>query len=330
MTRILYIYNTNPTFVQLDLQILRERYDVQPMYVQQRSPALVAQMWQASANVDAVVAWFASWHSLPAFLAAKVRHVPTLLITGGYDVANVPEIAYGLRQGGMPKVLSGMAFRLADHALAFSQTAYDEALRNTPLTPAKTSILPLGVPDDPAFADPLAKERIAFTVSTLDAVAIRRKGIDAFVAAAPLLPDVRLIVVGKVNDSAARTLRDSAAPNVEFTGFLSDAELADLRRRAAVYVQASVHEGFGLAVAESMLGRCVPVVSRAGSLPEVVGQAGIFLEDRSPQAIAAGIQRAFAHPEIGQAARERILREYPLAKRREGLLAAVEQIMTNQ
>ncbi len=327
MRRVLYVHNTNPTFVQLDLQILRERYDVQPLYVQQRSPALAAQMWQASANVDAVVAWFASWHSLPAFLAAKLRGLPTLLITGGYDVANVPEIAYGLRQGGLPKLLSGAAFRLADHALAFSETAYNEALQNTPLTPATTSILPLGVPDDPAFAQAVPKEHIAFTVSTLDAVAIRRKGIDAFVAAAPLLPDVRFIVVGKLKDAAAEALRNSAAPNVEFTGFLSEAALADLRRRAAVYVQASVHEGFGLAVAESMLGRCVPVVSRAGSLPEVVGQAGFYLDNRSPQAIAAGIQNAIAHPEIGEVARERILREYPLAKRREGLLAAIANLV---
>ncbi|MCA9915604.1 MAG: hypothetical protein KC496_19755, partial [Anaerolineae bacterium] len=195
MTRILYLYNTNPTFVQLDLQLLQEGYEVQPLYVQSRSPALLWQLWQATAKADAVVAWFASWHSLPAFVAAKLRHVPTLLITGGYDVANVPEIAYGLRQGGLPALLSGAVFRLADHALAFSETAYAETLRNTPLTPEKTSVLALGVPDDRRFADPVPKERIAFTVSTLDAVSIPRKGIDAFVAAAPLLPDVRFLVV---------------------------------------------------------------------------------------------------------------------------------------
>ncbi len=326
MKRILYVYNTNPTFVQLDEAILREVYEVRALYVRHRSAGLLAQMWRETRDVDGVVAWFASWHSLPAFLAAKLRGIPTLLITGGYDVANAPEIDYGLRRGGLPKVLSGAAFRLADQALAFSESAYQEALRNTPLTPAKTRVLPLGVPDHPAFAQATPREAIALTVSFLDATAIRRKGVDRFVAAAALLPDVRFVVVGKLNDSAAEQLREAAAPNVHFTGFASDDELADWRTRAAVYVQASAHEGFGLALAESMLARSVPIVSGAGSLREVVDSAGIYLEDRTPQAIATAIDSALHLPMLGEAARDRILREFPLAKRRKGLLQAVESL----
>jgi hypothetical protein len=71
-------------------------------------------------------------------------------------------------------------------------------------------------------------------------------------------------------------LRQAASPNVEFLGFVSDEELFSLYARASVYVQASMHEGFGLSVAEAMSAGCIPVVTRAGSLPEVVGDVGGF------------------------------------------------------
>ena len=62
-------------------------------------------------------------------------------------------------------------------------------------------------------------------------------------AAAAELPDVRFVHVGKWLDDAIDELRPRATDNVEFTGWVSDEELHDWYRRAAVYVQVSRHEG---------------------------------------------------------------------------------------
>jgi glycosyltransferase involved in cell wall biosynthesis len=165
---------------------------------------------------------------------------------------------------------------------------------------------------------------VALTVSNVARLSLERKGLRPFVDAAGYAPELEFLLVGDWVDDAADMLRARAAPNVRLTGRLSDEALDAEYRRAAVYVQASRHEGFGMSLAEAMLAGCIPVVTRAGALPELVGDTGVYIDAPDPSEIAAGVKRAL---ELGDgeraAARERILARFPLEARREGLLAAV-------
>lgn len=328
MTRILFLYNVHTPFVALDEQLLRARYDVQSVYIRKRSPRLLLDAWRDTRHTDLIVAWFASWHSLSPFLAGRIRNIPRILIAGGYDVANMPDINYGLRRGGVSKWMSGAVFRLADRVLPFSDYAYAETLQNTPTPAQKVQRVHLGVPDVPLFSQKIPKENIVFTVSTIDRVSVVRKGLYKFVQTAALLPDVPFIMVGKARDDAIDDLKRIATPNVQFTGYLSDDELNALRHKAKIYVQASEHEGFGLAMAEAMLARCVVIATRVGSLPEVMGDAGIFVADDAPQTIADAIQSALsAGDELGELARKRILTQFPLETRAQALYQVVEGVL---
>ena len=87
----------------------------------------------------------------------------------------------------------------------------------------------------------------------------------AFVAATPRLPE-----------------------HVHFTGYIGDKELAELLNASDALVFPSLWEGFGLPAVEAM--SCgIPVLasSRGGSLPEVVGDAGLLFEPDDPDAIAS-------------------------------------------
>ncbi len=328
MTRILFVYNVHTPFVALDEQILRARYEVKSVYIRKRSPRLILDAWRDTHHADVIVAWFASWHSLSPFLAGKIRNIPRILIAGGYDVANMPEIDYGLRRGGISKWMSGAVFRMADRVLPFSDYAYAETLQNTPTPAQKVRRVHLGVPDVPMFSQKIPKEDIVFTVSTIDRVSMIRKGLYKFVQTAALLPDVPFIMVGKARDDAIEELKQIATPNVQFTGYLSDDDLNALRHKAKIYVQASEHEGFGLAMAEAMLARCVVIATRVGSLPEVMGEAGIFVVDDALQTIANGIKSALTTDDrMGDEARERILTQFPLQNRAQALYEEVERLI---
>ena len=107
-------------------------------------------------------------------------------------------------------------------------------------------------------------------------------------------------------------------------GFVDDAELARRYAAAAVYVQASTHEGFGMTVAEAMLAGCVPVVTPVGALPEVVGDTGVVVADPTAEAVADGVRKALAlGPDARRQARARVLEQFTLERREHGLLATV-------
>ena len=137
-------------------------------------------------------------------------------------------------------------------------------------------------------------------MGAIDQTTLVQKGQLPFVEAARLLPDVRFTFAGKWLDDSVDELRARAGENVSSPGWLSDEDLHAAYRRAAVYVQASRHEGFGLAVAEAMLAGCVPVVMNVTAMPEVVGDAGVLIESQEPDEVAGGVSaRARARPGRG-------------------------------
>ena len=171
---------------------------------------------------------------------------------------------------------------------------------------------------------------MALSVGLVTRANLEIKGQRAFVEAARELPDVEFVLAGPWKDDAIEELRVLATPNVRFTGWLERDELDRLFRRAAVYVQPSHHEGFGLAVAEAMLAGCVPVVTAAAALPEVVGDAGVQVPSDKPADVANGIRRALeAGPDASARARERILGEFPVDMRRRGLYEAIEELWSS-
>jgi glycosyltransferase involved in cell wall biosynthesis len=217
--------------------------------------------------------------------------------------------------------------RRADRLITNSEYSLSEIERNTPIAPARVTVVHHGVPD-PFGEPPDEKERLALTVGAIDRGTLVQKGQLPFVQAARELPDVRFVFAGRWLDDAIEELRAAAPDNVEFTGWLSDAELHALYRRAAVYIQASRHEGFGLAVAEAMLAGCVPVVMNVTAMPEVVGDAGVLIDSQSPQEVAAGVRRALElGPDAVRSARGRILMAFPLERRSEGILRVVDETL---
>ncbi len=131
---------------------------------------------------------------------------------------------------------------------------------------------------------------------------------------------MRFVFAGKwLDDAVEQPARRGAGERRVHRLAVGRGRCSTLYRRAAVYVQASRHEGFGLAVAEAMLAGCVPVVMNVTAMPEVVGDAGVLIESQEPDAVAAGIRRALElGPDAARRARERILTSFPMESRRDG------------
>ena len=328
--RILYVHSRKASFVAIDREILAERYEVDDYYQPGRVPNPV-RLIPAVLRADLVFGWFASWHTfLPITLAWLLRK-PSVQIVGGFDTANMPDIGYGYQQGGLRRWASRWIMRRASRLITNSEYSRREIAANTPIPPEAVTVVHHGVPDPFGPLDEnREREPLALTVGHLVSTTLMQKGHRPFVEAARHLPEVRFVFVGKWHDDAIEELRSVASPNVEFTGWLSDEDLERLYARSSVYVQASRHEGFGLAVAEAMLAGCVPVVMNVTAMPEVVGDAGVQISSQDPAAVAAGVRRALElGPEAHRRARDRILTEFPIEIRRQGILGVVGEALAD-
>ncbi len=331
MARILYVHSRRNTFTRIDRDALEERHEVVD-YLQEGFKPRPVELWRKVGECDAIVGWFASWHTALALRFAKIRGKPSLLIFGGFDTAAMPEIGYGSQRGGIRRRLVRSTANLATRLVTNSESSRREIADNVGMDTQRVEVVYHGIPDRFADVDPAApRDRMALTVGAVYDVNLLRKGHGPFCEAAAAIEDVEWVLAGAFWDDTGSELQSKAPRNLTITGFLSDEDLDALFRRAGVYVQASLHEGFGMSLAEAMLAGAVPVVTAAGALPEVVGDTGVVISEATAESVAAGVTEALAlGPEAHVAARERIRTEFPYEMRRDGILRELDHAIAGE
>ncbi len=107
-------------------------------------------------------------------------------------------------------------------------------------------------------------------VGRLEPVKGFARAIDAFAGRTE-----RLVIVGTGTLERALRRRAAGLPNVQFGGYLDQAELAELYRGArAVIVPSAGHEAFGLVAVEAFSHGTPVIVPRFGALRELVEESG--------------------------------------------------------
>jgi glycosyltransferase involved in cell wall biosynthesis len=153
----------------------------------------------------------------------------------------------------------------------------------------------------PRNGEPKKPQTLLFVGNTDDA----KKGVDYLLRAMTLLPDsVTLTVVDEglpVKTYAPQLARKlGVTSRVTFTGRISAESLRRFYNTSEVVVLPSLYEGFGLPAAEAMVCGTPVVATRAGALPEVVGEegGGILVPPRDPHALAAAILKVLQEEEL--------------------------------
>jgi glycosyltransferase involved in cell wall biosynthesis len=139
------------------------------------------------------------------------------------------------------------------------------------------------------------RRKLGFSRATLVSVGhlIPRKAHDLVIQALPRLPETDLVVIGDGPERAALDAlarQSGVGDRVRFVGAVAQDELRDYYGAADVLVLASSREGWANVLLESMACGTPVVASRAGGSAE----AGVLMEERTPQAVAEGVQRLLA------------------------------------
>ena len=142
------------------------------------------------------------------------------------------------------------------------------------------------------------RENFILTLTQLTKPNIQRKKVKeiilAFKKVSEKFRDLDLCIVGNTSDDGypdlIKLVEDCGLSNkVKFLGRVSDEEKINLYQRCKIYVQPTSFEGFGMAIAESMLCGAPVVTSKKGAVPEVAGDLAVYVEPDNIDGIANGI-----------------------------------------
>jgi glycosyltransferase involved in cell wall biosynthesis len=127
-----------------------------------------------------------------------------------------------------------------------------------------------------------------------------RRLIEAFAAAR--VPELQLAIVGSLNrlDPGIRQLPALLGMDrdVVFLGTVSDQSLAALYSGAAMFIFPSLHEGFGIPPLEAMACGCPVVASSVSSVPEVCGEAALYVDPLEVSSMAEAIREVAGSEDI--------------------------------
>ena len=164
-------------------------------------------------------------------------------------------------------------------------------------------LVPIRLGFDPGLLRPLGLERQPFflVIGRHDPHKNLSRLLRAFAAVPDPGRELRLVLVGPHDRRTTPGLQSLAAElgiasRCDWIPWVSDAERLDLLNRCRALLMVSLWEGFGLPALEAMACGAPVIAARAGALPEVVGDAGLLVDPRRPEAIADTIAAVEREP----------------------------------
>jgi len=249
----------------------------------------------------------------PNFVSWPVLNRKTLIIPAIYDLSFVHYAQYSSPQNKayMLKYVPRTIAR-ADHIITISENSKKEIVDYYNVDPEDVSIVTPAI--DHAEYYPRSETEIStlkqkyglpehyfFFTSTLEP----RKNVQGLLDAYAALPDkIRnkygLVLAGMkgwVDHEIQLRLDKYRSLNIIRTGYVDDSDLPGMYSGASLFIFPTFYEGFGIPPLESMACGVPVITSNNSSLPEVMGNAGVLLDDLSGESIRDAIVALINNPE---------------------------------
>lgn len=243
-----------------------------------------------------------------------------------------------------PPLMQGIVSRRLDMVITDSNSSAFEIGREFRIPDSKIRMVYPGIDTDlfrnvNGFGAESEKElgRLIMVGRTSD----RKKGVLFLLQALRLLKQenvaLKLTVVDQIetNDTYALDLvkEYGIEDMVDFTGRVTTEELVREYSAAQIAITPSVYEGFGLPAAEAMACEVPVIATRAGALPEVVGEDGkngILVPPQDPHALARAIKRLLGDEQLrrrlGDEGRSRVTQRFSWEQTARQIIDVYEEV----
>jgi glycosyltransferase involved in cell wall biosynthesis len=277
-------------------------------------------------SADLYFVWWWTWAFLPTAFAALLRR--PVIVTGVFDFWLYP------KRSRPHRLLHRYALRSADANVFISRLEYEEVPEHLPVHNAQ--YIPLAIDTEIYRLGRTPRDEMVLTTAKMAHGNGVRKCIEEIIRSAPLVrkerPNVQFVLAGEPDQTYLDLVRALGAEEyVKFPGLVDHDTKVALMQRCQIYLQPTRFEGFGLAIAEAMACGAPVVTSAVGAVPEVVGDAAVFVDGESSSKIAAGVVRLLndraLQMELSLRGRQRIESEFSFERHKAQWAAVIESVL---
>jgi glycosyltransferase involved in cell wall biosynthesis len=340
--KVIYFKPNNSTFVLRDQKILENHFDTKTFLINTKSPVgyffsllrliffLTFFSWQA----DVFFIRFADWHTAIVAFFKKIYCKKLYIVIGGYDVAAIPQINYGVHIRKGRSRFARYAMKNASFLLPVSENLIEYQnrfisdpptrggiLSFVPKVKGKIEVIPNGF--DGQFwqkIETVEKENLVLTVAYIhNDRTFRMKGMEKFIAMAEKFPDYQFVAVG-FSEEYVNKLTIELPQNFKPAPKANTDQLKEYYSRAKVFCLFSLSEGMPNTLCEAMLCECIPVGTDVTSISGIIGTTGFVVKNNQVTDYEKAVSKATESDlNLGKLARNRILTEYSLEKREQSI-----------
>jgi glycosyltransferase involved in cell wall biosynthesis len=229
--------------------------------------------------------------------------VPSVVTVHDVSYCAHPEW-FSWREGTRRRVLTRLAAQRATTVVTVSNFSKEEIVRHLRVPPSRVRVIhsgPSGLPVDGAPGDTPPREPLVLYVGSILSRRHVPELVEGFARLARRRTDVRLVLVGEPRGTPAvdvvGALRAAdLGDRVAHLGFVDDATLARLYRRASAFAFLSAYEGFGLTPLDALQAGVPPIVLDTVVAREVYGGAAHYISHPAPALIEAALDCVLSDP----------------------------------
>ncbi|MCX6233239.1 MAG: glycosyltransferase family 4 protein [Bacteroidetes bacterium] len=350
--KIVYISPVQSTFVTKDINLLSGRFTLlnpkHPWNNKFLTPLVFIMqaffLLRHQFSIKAIFIMFAGYWSLLPTLWGRLFNKPVYIILGGTECVSFPSIDYGSLRKPFLRMVIKWSFQYCkcllpvDESQVKSENTYYEGVDSQtqgfkyffPKLSTPYKVIHNGFDITFWKRDPTqVKNHGTFiTVAYINnSAGIKLKGIDLIMQLTVMFPENKFIIIGidpKIRNEfigipSNLTLYNSMSPE-KIRGFLAECEF---------YLQLSISEGFPNSLCEAMLCECIPIGSKVGGIPFIIGKSGVIISRRDESIIESEIINLLNLEEkerkkLGREARKRIVENFAIDKREKAFMRLLD------
>lgn len=351
--KIIYTYPKKSSFINTDIELLSKHYKVKTQNLDWGNPKKLLWNWLLQKlfllknirKTKAIIISFAGYFSLIPVIFGQIFGIKTFLILNGTECVSFPEYHYGSLRKPLLRFFVKYSMKWAtkllpvDKSLIYQEPIFDENIKIKkqgvkaffPSIKTPFSVIPNGFDTHFWNSNNRISEKQGFitVVATNNKSTAIFKGIDLILKMAEIYPNQQFTIIGVSKDAQQEfTITD----NVHLYSFVDKETLQKLYKKHLFYMQLSINEGFGCALAEAMLCGCIPIISNAGALPNVGGKNAFIVNHRTVENVTKMFEKVLLLSKeekemASKEARNHIFTNFGIEKREELLLEEINKIV---